>query len=195
MTVKELAEVAGVSAQTIRRAAQEAGIAFQHGVTARFDHDQSMTIIRLTRPRRDRRITVEQGAPQQSQNGTELFQNGTLSVWPNVQALTEQNALLSRHLAEVVPAMMKMADACMTMARSMSERPTLPAPTPVLYKTISGYCREKRIQCDGEAAKRWGRMAKHLSDEHGYEIQSVPDARWGAVNAYHVNVLREVVGQ
>ena len=53
--------------------------------------------------------------------------------------------------------MMKMADACMTMARSMSERPTLPAPTPVLYKTISGYCRrsESSATAGRQAGAEW----------------------------------------
>lgn len=42
---------------------------------------------------------------------------------------------------------------------------------------------------------RWGRMARELSDMRGLEVATVPDARWGHVNAYDMRVLAEVIGQ
>jgi len=184
MTVKELAEVAGVSADTIRRAAKHHGINAENGRTLRFDAAQAINIIGAIRYRGDRRVEPSQNAKLPSQSAK--------VDWTIVHSLAEQNAVLSRHLSEVVPAMMKMADACMTMARGMTSQPALSAPD---YMTVSGFCHEKRIVCDGESAKRWGRMARELSDVRGHEVRTVPDQRWGKVNAYRTSVLAEVVGQ
>jgi len=189
MTVKELAAVTGNSPRTIRRAMTLLAIPSRQGVEIRLDHAQAIQIVG--------KLNIS-GEKQLRQNAEALRQNAEVKrVEPannlQVDSLIAQNAILTKTLSDMMPAILKMADACVSMANQA--RTALPTAAAITHMTVAGYCSERRVSCDRDAASRWGRMARELSDLRGLEILSVPDARWGHVNAYEVKVLAEVIGQ
>ena len=58
--------------------------------------------------------------------------------------------------------------------------------------TILGYCRSCNIYLSPETANEAGREAAKICRQRGIPIQHVPDARYGIVNSYHRDILREV---
>lgn len=192
MTVKELAEVAAVSTKTVRRAVKSIGYDLRAGVTSRFQHDQCIRIIgAITSVKRRGQMST---APRTDVQTHGLRQT-VAEVGQNVQPE------IIKTFNEALQTMNALAAACLesnAMTRKLIERmetPAQPALSAPDYMTVSGFCHEKRIVCDGESAKRWGRMARELSDVRGHEVRTVPDQRWGKVNAYRTSVLAEVVGQ
>ena len=178
MTIKELAEVAGVSVKTIRRAVKAIGYDVKNGVAARFSSDQCIRIVGQISKVADRGHLAK--APET------LVQAGNVDY----SAIIQQNTLLIKTMAEMMPAIIKLADSCQRIANQ--QQAALPVAT---HMTIAGYCAERRVMCDRDAATRWGRLARAISDERGCEVRHVPDSRWGSVNAYDVRVLAEVIGQ
>lgn len=63
---------------------------------------------------------------------------------------------------------------------------------PVDYYTISGYANLKGIRLDVTRANLLGHKAAQMSREYDYEIGKTPDARFGAVNTYHIDILETV---
>lgn len=60
------------------------------------------------------------------------------------------------------------------------------------YYTIAGYARLRNLNVDIKMAKMFGKKAVKLSKIHGYNISKVKDARYGTVNTYHIDILKEV---
>ena len=172
MTVRQLAEVAGVNPRTIRRAVKDRlGIEMTRGVETKLDAEQSLLVISALKIKGDRQVKVGQNVQVKGQN-----------VQPDiVKAFTE-----------ALQVMNKMADACLAMAAKVQSVPVI-APPEQEYSTISGYCRRNGIRVDLETAKRFGKIATAISQERGYPIRKLSDERWGEVNAYHVSVLAQAV--
>lgn len=172
MTVRQLAEVAGVNPRTIRRAVKDRlGIEMTRGVETKLDAEQSLLVISALKIKGDRQVKVGQNVQVKGQN-----------VQPDiVKAFTE-----------ALQVMNKMADACLAMAAKVQSTPVI-APPEQEYSTISGYCRRNGIRVDLETAKRFGKIATAISQERGYPIRKLSDERWGEVNAYHVSVLSQAV--
>lgn len=63
----------------------------------------------------------------------------------------------------------------------------------VNYFTVSGYCSLNRIQASQIQAADLGRKCAKLSRQKGIRVESVPDARYGRVNTYSIEVLKEIV--
>lgn len=63
------------------------------------------------------------------------------------------------------------------------------------YFTVSGYSSLRGLNVDINRANMLGRKASKLSREYGYEISKTKDVRFGTVNAYHTNILKEVFSQ
>ena len=61
------------------------------------------------------------------------------------------------------------------------------------YFTIVGFCSLNRLQVTLKDSADLGRKCAKLSREKGYTIDSVLDARYGKVNAYHIDILQEIV--
>lgn len=61
------------------------------------------------------------------------------------------------------------------------------------YYSISGYCSLNAILCPQEQARQWGLSAKKLSDAKGTPIGKAYDAKFGEVNTYHVDILKQIV--
>lgn len=65
---------------------------------------------------------------------------------------------------------------------------------PVDYYTIAGFASIKNLKVNISQANFLGRKATALSKKYGYDIDKVSDPRYGTVNAYHVDILNEVIG-
>jgi hypothetical protein len=60
------------------------------------------------------------------------------------------------------------------------------------YCTVLAYARLRRIRITASHASAIGKAASKACSELGYQIQKVPDARFGEVNAYPEEVLEAV---
>lgn len=61
------------------------------------------------------------------------------------------------------------------------------------FFTVAGYASLQKKSVPTSAANALGRKAAALSKAQGYEVGKVSDARYGAVNSYHLDVLRQVI--
>lgn len=61
------------------------------------------------------------------------------------------------------------------------------------FFTVSGYCNLNGVQVTQKQAADLGRQCAKLSREKDIQIDTIPDPRFGKVNAYHVDVLQEIV--
>jgi anti-repressor protein len=62
------------------------------------------------------------------------------------------------------------------------------------YYSVAGYASLRRQRLAPTQANRYGRLAVRLSEQKGYAVDTVHDARYGKVNTYHVEVLKQVFG-
>lgn len=60
------------------------------------------------------------------------------------------------------------------------------------YFTVAGYASLRELNVDINKANMLGRKASKLSREYGYDIGKAKDTRYGTVNTYHVDILKEV---
>lgn len=62
------------------------------------------------------------------------------------------------------------------------------------YYTIAGYASLRGIRVDVNRANMYGRKASKLSKEYGYDVTKTQDPRFGTVNMYHVDILKDIFG-
>ena len=65
--------------------------------------------------------------------------------------------------------------------------------SPVDYYTISGFAAIRKQKIDTSRANLLGRRASALSKQYDYPIGKVPDAKYGSVNSYHVDILNMIM--
>ena len=65
--------------------------------------------------------------------------------------------------------------------------------SPVDYYTISGFAAIRNKKVDTSKANLLGRRASALSKQYDYPIGKVPDAKYGSVNSYHVDILNMIM--
>lgn len=65
--------------------------------------------------------------------------------------------------------------------------------SPYEFFSIVGYCNLKGIKCELAKAIRWGKEASKLSKELGVKMGTTPDPRFGQVNTYHVDILKQIM--
>ena len=65
--------------------------------------------------------------------------------------------------------------------------------SPVDYYTISGFAAVRKQKVDTSKANILGRRASVLSKQYDYPIGKVPDAKYGSVNSYHVDILNMIM--
>jgi len=63
---------------------------------------------------------------------------------------------------------------------------------PIDYFSITGYASLRGLRIDGSKANLLGRKASQLSRDYCVDIGKVTDPRFGQVNTYHLDVLKEV---
>ena len=60
------------------------------------------------------------------------------------------------------------------------------------YFTIAGYASLRGVNIDTSKANMLGRKATKLSREYSYDIGKVTDTRFGKVNSYHLDILKNI---
>lgn len=61
------------------------------------------------------------------------------------------------------------------------------------YFSIMGYCRNIHKQISLEQAKVYGIKCRAMCNQLGFSIGKVPDPRFGTVNTYPLDVLKEII--
>ena len=167
MTLKELAEVAGVSQSTIRRTAQELfPDNFKNGVKTIFNEPQSLQIMQ----------DVTKRNMVAMQNEKVAMQNEKVDY-------------------EVIGKMIGMAVTA-ALAPVVQELKNIKQPLQIEqpkqdYYSLMGYCSMNKINITFSEAKKMGMDLRKLTLSESKEIRKVPDERWGYVNSYPLEVLEE----
>jgi anti-repressor protein len=78
------------------------------------------------------------------------------------------------------------------MEQQLAEVQAKALTTNTSYYTIAGYASLHRRRITPTQANAYGRTATALSKHCGREVDKIHDARYGQVNAYHVEVLKQV---
>lgn len=60
------------------------------------------------------------------------------------------------------------------------------------YYAISGYANFVKVRVPASTATAYGKLATQLSKAQGYPIGKVFDAKYGEVNSYHTEILKQV---
>lgn len=63
---------------------------------------------------------------------------------------------------------------------------------PVDYFTIAGYASLRGIKVDVSKANLLGRKGATMSRKNGYDIGKVSDSKFGQVNTYHLDILKQL---
>jgi len=167
MTVREIAEIAGVSVQTVRRTAElNVGYVFEKGKKADFSEKESIEIMRELK---------KKGFIQPVQNGQEPVQNGQVITRSDLAAFGV--TIVSEVMKQFLPLLQNQPKQ-IEFAQD--------------YYTIKGYASKLGQQILFSEALNLGRLAGKISREKGLEIRKVDDERFGLVNSYSVKVLEEV---
>ncbi|BDS15698.1 KilA-N domain-containing protein [Aureispira anguillae] len=61
------------------------------------------------------------------------------------------------------------------------------------YYSVSGYCSLHSIPCPLDKAKGWGYNATKESNKKGIAIGKAYDAKYGSINTYHIDILKDVI--
>lgn len=173
MTTKEIAEIAGVSVQTVRRTAESrVGFVFVAGKKADFTEKESIEIMRELK---------KKGFIQPVQNGQVPVQNGQV----------EQLGVMVANLCMAVNEQMKMMSAQQAQINAIVSKPK-EIDFIQDYYSIKGYASKIGQQVNFSDALNLGRIAGKLSRERCIEIRKVDDESFGQVNSYNIAILEEV---
>lgn len=61
------------------------------------------------------------------------------------------------------------------------------------YYSVSGYCSLYGIPCPLDKAKGWGYSATKESNKKGIAVGKAYDAKYGSINTYHINILKDII--
>ena len=166
MTTKEVAAVAGVSSRTVTRTAKENGIGVvRSGVETVFTELEAVQLMAELR---------KKGFIEPRQNVTVPRQNDELITRNDLAAFGA--AIVSEMMKQFLPLI-------------QNRQPVMIEQD---YYAINGYANKIGHRLAFSDALAIGRLAGKLSRERGFEIRKVDDERYGQVNSYHVDILKEV---
>ena len=111
----------------------------------------------------------------------QIRKTGTYSV---AKTPTEMLVIMAQELDKQAKAMLEVKE---DVKRLESKIMTVPNE----YYTVAGYANLKGKRIDVTRANQIGRYAAKLSRKYGYEIGKVQDSRYGNVNSYHMDILRD----
>lgn len=192
MTVKELAEVAGVHPQTVRNQVKQLfPDVSQNGRKTFLTAEQSINIMRELRVQVKREIRPS--------NNLKVLKGGQdLSVFVSLESRVvsleknlDQLVTIAANLSQVGAA----ATACVENLTRAIQQSGQVARTEPEFVTVLAYCLTRGIHPSREQAATYGRNATSICQGIGVTPKQVPDDRWGFVNAYPQFVLAEVIGQ
>lgn len=193
MTIKQIAELCGVSESTVRnwidKAAASAKIAKPSAETAkvsnepfRFTLADTLEIVRAGGKDTLADLLASNAASAE-----------TAKVSPDTRI--DRLELLVERLLNGIPAIITQtvqAVARITPPVHFQGKLALPAASNGSYFTIKGYAARLGNSVRVADAVRLGREASKISREKNYAIHQVEDEAWGRVNSYHIDVLKEV---
>lgn len=116
----------------------------------------------------------------------ELLKTGKVEIKPLSQI---------QMLQQVVNAMVEQEASIQELKEDVKELKAKQVTSPQNYFAISGYASLYRINVDTNTAKKAGKQAAGICKELGYIMGSVPDAKYGSVKTYPVDVLDSVFKQ
>jgi hypothetical protein len=170
MTTREIADAAGVSGETVRRAAKNLfPDKIENGKTSRFSKEEAICIMR------DIRLLnfVEVAKDMTSTNMEVSSKNVEVSRIDRLESMVEK--LLG-------------AVAVIVQANAMPKQIAFEQD----YMSIQAYATTHNIKLAFSEALAIGKNAAKLSREKGVEIRKVTDERFGFVGSYSVDILKEV---
>lgn len=166
MTTREIAETAGVSIETASRKIKEMyPDRVINGKATRLVQSEALCVMSELRKK----------------NFVEPMQNEKLPM-QNYEVVTKSD--LAAFGTAIVSEMMKQF-----LPLIQNKQPLMIEQD---YFSINGYANKIGQRIAFSDALAIGRMAGKLSREKGTEIRKVDDERYGTVNSYHVDILKEV---
>ena len=166
MTIKQIADVAGVSIDTVTRKVKEMyPEKVQKGKATTLVQKEAINVMSELRKKK---------FIEPTQNAEVLTQNAELVTRSDLASFG----------AAIVSEMMKQF-----MPLIQNRQPIMIEQD---YFSVNGYANKMGHKLGFSEALIIGKSAGRLSREKGYEIRKVDDERWGQVNSYHVDVLKEV---
>lgn len=164
MTIKEIAEVAGVSAETVRSKGKELyPDRIINGIKTVFSREQSIKIMSELRVK---------GAIMPTEN---LPQNMEVVTRSDLAAFG--TAIVAEMMKQFLP---------------LIQNQTKQFEFIQDYYSIKGYASKLGQQINFSDALNLGRIAGRLSREKNIEIRKVDDESFGRVNSYNIEILKEV---
>lgn len=173
MTLKELADVAGVTSETVRKTAKKMfPDKFKNGVRTIFDEFQSMEIMRdvtkknMVAMQNEKLPTQSLELPTQSLEVVQMF-----------QVMIEQNQ--------------KFMTAVLGEIKNINNKPLRIEQPKQDYFSLVAYCSLNKIKAVNSELRKMGMDLRKMSKELGKELHKIPDERYGQVNSYPVEILEE----
>ncbi len=165
MTIKELAQVAGVSTETIRRTSKELfPESLKKGRLTVFSKAQCFDIIQKVPKKNMVNMDLPQPVAQPAQN---------VEVIAQAVAIAMQSVMMP------------------IMEKLLNNQKALPEPTREDSYSLVAYCKINQIKVNRSELALHGRSLKKIATREGIELKKITDERWGFVNSYPVEILKE----
>jgi uncharacterized protein YggU (UPF0235/DUF167 family) len=190
MTTKEIAEFFGKSSDTIARVAKKNGIVIANGKLKDFNKAETEILSRafykvvpaVIKTAIDNTFALPKAQP---------LANAELAITGKVNNQVEQLGAMVSNLAVMFQESMKMMQAQQNQITAILSKPK-EIEFIQDYYTIKGYANKIKLVLTFSEALSIGRAAGKLSRDKSVEIRKADDERFGEVNSYHIDVLKEV---
>jgi len=190
MTTKDLSVFFGKSVDTIHRVAKKAGIFVETGKTKNYSRDEVKKISESLYKRVPRFIQYAIDQAYADIAGQPAI-NTELATTGKATNQIEQLGVMVANLCMAVSEQMKMMQAQQSQITAILSKPK-EIEFVQDYFTIKGYANKIKLVLTFSEALSIGRAAGKLSRDKSVEIRKADDERFGEVNSYHIDVLREV---
>ncbi|WP_460618836.1 KilA-N domain-containing protein [Hymenobacter ruber] len=131
----------------------------------------------------------------------ELLRTGKVEMAPTlpqtqgelILMLAQQNVANEKRLLAVEQASASQQQQVNQIERQVAEVTARVTTVNTDFFTVAGWASLQKKSVPTSTANALGRKAAALSKAQGYDVGKVSDARYGAVNSYHIDVLRQVI--
>ena len=170
MTIKELAEVAGVSPETIRKTAKKLfPEVFKNGLRTNFNEAKSLEIMKTVSKK-------NMVSPTQ-----------TKEVATQTKEVDQQTALI-----QIMESQQKFMIAVLDKLDKIGNQQSLQIEAPREdYFSLVGYTSLNGIKTNRSELAMHGMTLKKMAKLNNFTVRQIPDERWGKVNSYPVELLDE----
>lgn len=170
MTIKQIAEIAQLTPETVRAKGKELfPDRFAKGVKTVFNQKESMIIMSELR---------KKGFIQPTENLYQPTENMEVARIDRLESMVE---ILVKSMASIPAQIIQIANNQPKQIEFKQD-----------YYTIKGYASKNKMQLTFSEALKLGRECGKLSRERCAEIRKADDEQFGQVNSYHIDILKEV---